>query len=73
MSIYDVKQKAIDALGAIDVSKLSVSEAHQYCEALRFLSDIKDDAFFSEAMNTLKESMNTKWEPPKPVTLNDLK
>lgn len=60
-------------LGGVDVSKLSIYDAHQYCESLRFLSEIKEDAFFTETMKTLTESMNTKYEPPKPITLNDLK
>lgn len=73
MTIYDVKQKAIDALGEVDVSKLSIVDVRNYCESLKFLSDVKDDAVFAETMKSLTEQMHKGWEPPKPTTLSDLK
>lgn len=74
MNIFEVKQKAVDALGEIDVSKLSIYDAHQYCEALHFLDKIKEtDTLYIDAMKSLTEQMKTPYQPPKPTTLNDLK
>lgn len=73
MTIYEVKQMAIDALGEVDVSKLGVFDARNYCESLKFLSEVKDDAFFEKTMKSLTAQVQSGWNGPKVQTLNDLK
>lgn len=74
MTIYEVKQKAIDALGAVDVSKLSIMDVHSYVESLYKLNDIKEpDPTFADTMKSLTEHMAYGYQQPKPTTLGDLK
>lgn len=74
MTIYEVKQKAIDALGEVDISKLGVYDARTYCEALHFLSEIKEpDNTYFEQMQSMMDKLSEVKEMPKPATLNDLK
>ena len=43
MTIFDVKQKAIDALGEIDLSKLSLCDLTGYVQALTTPNTIQED------------------------------
>lgn len=74
MTIYEVKQKTIDALGDIDVSKLSVMDVHCFVESLHKLNEIKEpDPTWGDTMKLLTEQMHTGFGSAKPATLNDLR
>lgn len=73
MTIYDAKQKAVDALGAIDLSKLSIMDVHAYVETLRKLHEIREpDTAYLDTMKKMTEQIKP-YEPPKPTTLGDLR
>lgn len=74
MTIYDVKQKAVDALGEIDPSKLTMMDLTSYVNALHQLHDIKEpDPSFADTMKEITAQFNSVKEMPAPKTLNDLK
>lgn len=74
MTIYEVKQKAIDALGEVDISKLSLMDVHSYVDSLHKLNEIKEpDPTFADTMKTLTDQLANGYQTPKPITLSDLK
>lgn len=75
MTIYDVKQKAVDALGEIDPAKLTMMDLTSYVNALHQLHEIKEpDPTWADTMKSMTEQLHAGWaNAPKPATLNDLK
>lgn len=74
MTIYEVKQKAVDALGEIDPAKLTMMDLTGYVNALHQLHDIKEpDPTWVDTMKMLTEQSKSLCCAPKPSTLNDLK
>lgn len=61
MTIFEVKQKAIDALGAVDLSKLSLNDLTGYVQALTALHGIQEDKtdMFKSALEKLSMSACT--------------
>lgn len=73
MTIYEVKQKAVDALGAVDVTKLSLMDVEMYTRALGELDKIKEpDPTYFDAMKELTDKMSKGCEFPKAPTIGDL-
>lgn len=75
MTIYEVKQKVIDAMGEIDVSKLGIVDVLSYVDSLHKLNDIKEpDPTFADTVKILTDQMSCGFaNAPKPATLGDLK
>lgn len=75
MTIYDVKQKAVDVLGEIDPAKLTMMDLSTYVNALHQLHDIKEpDPTFADTVKAMTEQLHYGLaNAPKPATLNDLK
>ena len=74
MTIYEVKQKAVDALGEIDPAKMTMMDLTSYVNALHQLHDIKEpDPTFTDTMKEITAQFNSVKEMPAPKTLNDLK
>lgn len=73
MTIYEVMQKAVDALGAVDVTKLSLADVGMYVHTLSELNGIKEpDPTFSESMKEITEKMVTGCAFPKAPSIGEL-
>ena len=54
MTIYEVKQKAVDALGAVDTSKLTLMDLGSYVQILNMLNGINEpDNSYLDTLKTL--------------------
>lgn len=71
MTIYEVKQKAIDALGAVDVSKLTLYDLGSFANTLETLGKIQEDssAVWKEMIEKIQA---TGFNGPDKPTLADL-
>lgn len=73
MTIYEVKQKAVDALGAVDTSKLTLMDLGSYANILSLLYNIKEpDPTFADSMKDLTEKMALGFNTPKQPVIGDL-
>lgn len=74
MTIEQLKQDVINALGSVDKDKLSLGELKMYVEILRDVSNIstKDyDNYWEAIIDAMKENIATPW--PKPPVLAEMK
>lgn len=72
MKISEVKQKAIDALGTIDLSKLNLNEISMFVGVLNGLSLIREDDELSNMMKDLYSKIPLNYEPVKSPIISDL-
>lgn len=73
MKISEVKQKAIDALGTIDLSKLTLPEIGTFVTALNTLSMIRESDEQSDTWKEIYDKLYTSFEQSKTKTVEELK
>lgn len=70
MDIFYLKDKAINAIGAVDLSKLSLNDMKTLAETLKMLDEIKPkDTTFEDALKEMKDAAFNGYKYP---TLSDL-
>lgn len=72
MKISEVKQKAIDVLGTIDLSKLNLNEISMFVNMINTLSLIREDDEISNILKDLCDKMPLNYEPIKSPVIGDL-
>lgn len=71
MTIYEVKQKAVEALGTVDVTKLTLYDLGSFANTLETLHKIQEDssAVWKEMIDKLQTS---GFNGPEKPTIADL-